>query len=110
MISNKKLRDDLMIIDKKFDGNCLRIMLKGRLDTNSAPILEESLTDNFQNINSLILDFEELMYISSAGLRVIILIHKKIPNDCEMSIENVNDIIMEVFDTTGFSNVLSINQ
>ena len=50
------------------------------------------------------------MYISSAGLRVIILIHKKIPNDCEMSIENVNDIIMEVFDTTGFSNVLSINQ
>lgn len=97
-----------MNIEKELDGSKLKIKLSGRLDTNTSPILEKELEKDLSNVKVLIFDFEELMYISSAGLRAMLLIQKTINNQGEMVIENVNDLIMEVFDTTGFTDILTI--
>jgi len=97
-----------MNIDKKFDQSKLKIKLSGRLDTNTSPILEEELKKDLTGVKILIFDFEELMYISSAGLRIILSTQKTMNKQGEMIIENVNDLIMEVFDATGFTDILTI--
>lgn len=99
-----------MNINKILEENKLTVKLDGRLDTNTAPQLEEELKKDLPDINELVLDFEDLKYISSAGLRVVLSTQKTMNKQGNMVIENVNDLIMEVFETTGFVNILTIKE
>ena len=96
-----------MKIYKNLEGNNLKITLEGRLDTNTAPELEKEVT-SLEEIENLIFDFEKLEYISSAGLRIILILQKTMNNKGKMIIKNVNDDIKEVFDMTGFSDILNL--
>ena len=84
------------------------LALEGRLDTVTAPELEAALKDALEGVETLILDFEKLDYISSAGLRVLLVAQKTMSQQGSMKIRNVNEIIREVFDVTGFSDFLTI--
>lgn len=95
-----------MTITKTQNGTELTIALEGRLDTVTTPELEKELA--LDGITDLILDFKELKYISSAGLRVLLSTQKKMSTNGSMVIKNANDLIMEVFDATGFSDILTI--
>ncbi len=97
-----------MNIDKTREENKLVIKLEGRLDTNTAPVLEKELEKDLPGVKILILDFSKLKYISSAGLRLILATQKTMTKQGNMIIRNVNDFIMEVFETTGFIDVLTI--
>jgi anti-sigma B factor antagonist len=99
-----------MDIDKILEEDKLTIKLNGRLDTNTAPELEEELKKDLPNVTDLVLDFEDLKYISSAGLRVVLSTQKIMNKQGTMAIENVNDLIMEIFEATGFSSILTINE
>lgn len=97
-----------MKIDTKKDGNSLLINLEGRLDTNTFQDLEKEI-DNLDGIKKITFDFEKLDYISSAGLRVLLTCQKKMNNiSGTMIIKNVKEEIQEVFDMTGFSDILTI--
>ncbi|MBQ0014827.1 MAG: STAS domain-containing protein [Clostridia bacterium] len=95
-----------MDIVKNANGEALEVVLKGRLDTTTAPELEAAL--ELDGITDLVLDFEGLEYISSAGLRVILAAQKKMSAQGKMVIKNVNDTIKEVFEITGFIDILTI--
>lgn len=99
-----------MTINKKVEGQEAIIELEGRLDTLTAPELEKELDVILPNITSLILDFNALEYLSSAGLRVLLNTQKIISKVGTMVIRHVNDTIMDVFDMTGFSSILTIEQ
>ncbi|OEC86318.1 MULTISPECIES: STAS domain-containing protein [Methanobacterium] len=99
-----------MDIDKILEEDKLTIKLNGRLDTNTAPELEEELKKDLPDVTDLVLDFEDLKYISSAGLRVVLSTQKIMNKQGTMVIENVNDLIMEIFEATGFSSILTINE
>ena len=96
-----------MKIDKNIEGNNLTITLEGRLDTNTAPDLEKEV-ESLDGVENLIFDFKELEYISSAGLRIILALQKIMNNQGSMTIKNVNDDVKEVFEITGFSDILTI--
>lgn len=96
-----------MTIEKTADGEKLLIKLAGRLDTSTAPDLEKEVTA-LQGVSALTFDFEELEYISSAGLRVLLSAQKIMNKQGSMVIKNVNDTIDEVFEITGFSDILTI--
>lgn len=89
----------------KNEGN-LNIKLEGRLDTTTAPQLDEFLTGNLMGVNALTIDCEGLVYVSSAGLRVLLATHKKIKG--AMKLTNVCELVMEVFEITGFDEILVI--
>ena len=97
-----------MTIDKKTNGTELTIALVGRLDTTTAPSLENEVNDSVAGITKLIFDFAGLEYVSSAGLRVLLSSQKIMNKQGSMVIRNVNETIMEVFDITGFCDVLTI--
>lgn len=98
-----------MNIQKKQNGTELTIALSGRLDTNTAPLLERELADlTLGKIQSLIFDFAALEYISSAGLRILLFAQKTMTKLGSMKVINANSQIMEVFDITGFSDFLTI--
>lgn len=97
-----------MDINKSVEGKTLTLALTGRLDTSTAPQLEAELRDSLPGISSLILDFQALEYLSSAGLRVILTAQKTMNRQGSMVIRNVNETIMEVFEVTGFSDILTI--
>ena len=97
-----------MTINTKTQGTELEITLSGRLDTTTAPQLEAELKRSIDGITSLIMDFAELEYLSSAGLRVLLAAQKVMNKQGTMVIRNVNDTIMEVFDITGFADILTI--
>ena len=99
-----------MKIEKTRDGNKLTIKLDGRLDTNTAPELEGELGEALSGVQELVFDFSDLKYISSAGLRLILSTQKKMNQQGTLVIENVNDLIMEIFETTGFADVLTIKE
>lgn len=84
------------------------IELEGRLDTISAPQLEAELKKSVTGISVLVFDFEKLEYLSSAGLRVLLSAQKVMNRQGEMKIRNVNDTIMDIFEVTGFSEILTI--
>ncbi len=86
----------------------LLINLEGRLDTTTAPELEKVLNDNITDHKKLVFDFENLVYISSAGLRVLLVAQKTMNLQGEMKILHVNETIMEIFEVTGFSSILTI--
>jgi len=97
-----------MTITKKQDGKALEIALEGRLDTMTAPELEKELHASLDGAESLVLDFSNLNYISSAGLRVLLSAHKTMCVKGGMKVTNVNEIVREVFDVTGFSDILTV--
>ena len=97
-----------MEIIKLNEGSKLTITLEGRLDTTTAPQFESELKSSLEGINDLTLNFEKLEYLSSAGLRVILSAQKIMNKQGEMVIKNVNDTIMEVFEVTGFIDILTI--
>ena len=96
-----------MTINKTENGNELILALSGRLDTVTAPSLEAEISC-IPNITTLILDLSELDYTSSAGLRVLLVAQKRMNNNGKMIIRNVSPSVMEVFDITGFSDILTI--
>ena len=97
-----------MTLEKTLNGNELTIALEGRLDTTTAPELESELKGSLDNITALVLDFAKLEYISSAGLRVLLSTQKIMNRQGEMKITNVSEIIMEIFEVTGFVDILTI--
>ena len=97
-----------MDILKKLDGKKLSIALVGRLDTITAPSLDAELKNSLGGIEELAFDFSKLEYISSAGLRVLLAGQKVMNKQGSMTLSNVNSSIKEVFDMTGFSDILTI--
>ena len=97
-----------MTITKNQNGSVLEIALAGRLDTMTAPELEAELSKSMDGAESLILDLSKLDYISSAGLRVLLSAHKAMAGKGGMKLTHVNEIVQEVFDVTGFSDILTI--
>ena len=90
------------------EGSKLNISLVGRLDTVTSPQLQEVLDSSLNGITELAFDFAKLDYISSAGLRVLLATNKKMAKAGKMVIRNVNDVVQEVFDMTGFADILNI--
>ena len=99
---------DMLNIKKKTEGSAMTVTLTGRLDTTTAPQLESELKAELDGVDSLVMDFEKLEYISSAGLRVLLSAQKIMSGKGGMVIRHVSDVIMEIFDVTGFSDILSI--
>ena len=98
-----------MEIIKTVNEDVTDIALVGRLDTTTAPDLEKELKELFeQGVGQLALDFEQLDYISSAGLRELLFAQKSLSENGKMTIRNVKPEIMEVFDITGFVDILTI--
>lgn len=97
-----------MTINKTTEEKKLCIALQGRLDTTTAPDLEAEIQNSIAGIEELTLDFSELEYISSAGLRVLLMAQKAMANRGTMIVKNVNSSVMEVFEITGFSDILTI--
>ena len=97
-----------MTIEIKKSVDEVIIEIDGRLDTITAPSLEAAINEYIYNTKNLILDFKKLQYISSAGLRVLLGAQKKKQKDSTMKVKNVNSEIMEVFDMTGFTDILEI--
>lgn len=97
-----------MKITKSKQNTALTLRLNGRLDTNTAPELETELKASLDGVETLIMDMEELAYLSSAGLRVILAAQKQMNKQGAMVIRNVNDMVMEVFEVTGFTDILTI--
>ncbi|MGL5256539.1 MAG: STAS domain-containing protein [Proteocatella sp.] len=97
-----------MEIIKLNEGSKLTVTLEGRLDTTTAPQLEAELKSSLEGVDNLTLNFEKLEYLSSAGLRVILSAQKVMNKQGEMVIKNVNETIMEVFEVTGFVDILTI--
>lgn len=95
-----------MVIERQMNGTALTLFLRGRLDTTTAPQLEAELKENMEDVRSLVLDMRELDYLSSAGLRVILNAHKMTRGS--LAVRHVNETIMEVFELTGFSEILTI--
>ena len=97
-----------MEVLKQADGNKLSVKLVGRLDTVTAPQLESELKESIKDVVELVFDFESLDYVSSAGLRVLLSAQKIMNKQGSMVIKNVNESVMEVFDVTGFVDLLTI--
>ena len=97
-----------MTIVKYAEGKKLTITLTGRLDTTTAPKLETELKQNISGVEELVLDLAALEYLSSAGLRVLLSAQKVMNRQGSMVVRNANEIIMEIFEVTGFVDVLTI--
>ena len=97
-----------MNIIKTKEGSTLNLALEGRLDTTTAPQLEAALHGAMEGVTELNMDFEKLEYLSSAGLRVILSAQKTMNKQGKMVIRHVNETIREVFEVTGFIDILTI--
>ena len=97
-----------MTIQKTLEGETLTVALEGQLNTMTAPELEAELGKDLGGAESLIMDFSKLDYISSAGLRVLLSAHKTMSSKGGMKITHVNEIVREVFEVTGFADILTI--
>ena len=97
-----------MTINKKQNGNELVLAISGRLDTTTVGELDALLANGLDGVSKLVFDFAGLDYISSAGLRSLLSAQKKMNSQGEMIIKNVNEIVSEIFDITGFVDILTI--
>ena len=97
-----------MTITKTSTGSALNLALEGRLDTTTAPQLEAEMKSSIDGVTELVMDFEKLEYISSAGLRVLLAAQKIMNKQGSMVIRNVCSDIMEVFEITGFADILTV--
>ena len=98
----------MLNINKTVENGSLIYALSGRLDTVTAPELERALRDELGDVSSLILDFAGLEYISSAGLRVLLAARKAMEGQGDMKLTHVSGPVMEIFEVTGFSGILTI--
>lgn len=97
-----------MTVETKKTGNDLEMFIKGRLDTTTSPELELKLKDALTDIKSLVIDIKDLEYVSSAGLRVLLQAQKVMNKQGSMVIRNASEDVMEIFEVTGFSDILTI--
>ena len=97
-----------MTITQTKNGTDLTVALEGRLDTMTSPELEQAMRTALDDVDTLTLDLANLVYISSAGLRVLLTLHKRMAGKGGMKVIHVGEIVQEVFDVTGFSGVLTI--
>ncbi len=97
-----------MTINKSSDKPNLKFSIQGRIDTNTSPELDKAVNESIDGVTNLIFDFEKVEYISSAGLRVLLSAQKKMNKQGTMKVINVGDAIMEIFEVTGFSDILTI--
>ena len=97
-----------MTIEKNLNGTELTVAIAGRLDTTTAPQLEAEFKNSTAGVEKLVLDFAGLEYLSSAGLRVLLSTQKVMNKQGEMIIKNVNETINEIFEVTGFIDILNI--
>ncbi len=98
----------MLNIVSDLNGSNLTISLEGRLDTNTSPQLEEKLKASIDNVTELVFDIEKLQYISSAGLRVLLSAQKIMNKQGSMVVKNSSEEVREIFDVTGFSDILTI--
>ena len=99
-----------MEIKKNLSGDTLTVEIIGRLDASTAPQLEKEFNSSLNNIKELNLDFKQLEYIASAGLRVLLVAQKRMNKQGSMTIKNVSEEVKEVLDMTGFINFLNIEE
>ncbi|MBO5994307.1 MAG: STAS domain-containing protein [Firmicutes bacterium] len=97
-----------MVVTKTLEEKLLKVKVEGRLDTATAPELEAELAEVIDEAEELVFDLEGLEYMSSAGLRILLATQKKMSLKGGMKVTNVNDVIMEIFEITGFSDILTI--
>lgn len=97
-----------MTIDQKKDGSQLVLTVSGRLDTMTAPDLENVIKENLEGVEKLVLDFKDLEYISSAGLRVVLGARKSMGEGDKFVVRNLCSDVKEIFDITGFSDIITI--
>jgi anti-sigma B factor antagonist len=97
-----------MTINKNKNGTALALAVEGRLDTITAPELEAVLKEELDGVEELTFDFSSLDYISSAGLRVLLSAQKRMNAQGTMKVTGVSEIIMEIFEVTGFTDILTI--
>ena len=97
-----------MTIIKNKEGQALTLCVEGRLDTMTSPELEKEIKDSLGGVTELTFDFEKLDYISSAGLRVLLAAQKVMNAQGKMKVTHVNETISEIFEVTGFSDILTI--
>lgn len=98
----------MLNINQEKNGSILTIGLEGRLDTTTSPQLEEFVNSNIAGVTELYFDMAKLEYISSAGLRVLLSAQKKMNTQGKMVVKNVSEEVVEVFEVTGFSDILTI--
>lgn len=98
----------MLKITKQADGSTLTVKVEGRVDSNTAVELDRALNGSLDGITKLILDFERLKYISSAGLRALLIAQKTMNQQGTIVIRNVSDAVKEIFEVTGFSDMLTI--
>ena len=98
----------MLNIETKQNASELTVALTGRMDTNSAPEFEKALNGALEGVNTLLIDMEQLDYISSAGLRVLLAMQKAMNRQGEMKVLHVNETVMEIFEITGLSDILTI--
>ena len=98
----------MLNIAKNKEDAALTVCLEGRLDTTTAPQLEAELKESLDGVTALTLDMEKLEYISSAGLRVLLSAQKQMNGQGEMKVIHAGEAIMEIFEVTGFSDILTI--
>ncbi len=103
-------RERIINMDIKMNSasETLTLEIKGRIDTKSAPQLEEIIGSSLDGVRLLVMDFEGVEYVSSAGLRVLLIAQKTMNRQGDMKVRNVNPDIMEIFEVTGFSDILTI--
>ena len=100
-----------MNISKKAEGSKLTVVIEGRLDTTTAPELESYMSGvlgGAEPVSELVIDMEKLEYVSSAGLRVLLSLQKTMNKQGSMKVTNLNDIVTEIFEVTGFSDIFTI--
>ena len=97
-----------MTITTTRNGSALTLQLEGRLDTTTSPQLEAELSASLDGVKQLTLDLQQLAYLSSAGLRGILGAQKRMNKQGQMVVRHVNETIMEVFEVTGFVDILTI--
>ena len=98
----------MLNIKKTIENGAATFLLEGRLDTATAPELESELKSSLDGVSKLTFDMKDLEYVSSAGLRVLLSAQKAMNARGKMTVINVNETIMEIFDVTGFSDILTI--
>ncbi len=98
----------MLNIEKKQEGTSLTVVLQGRLDTTTSPELEMSLKESLPGVTELVMDLEGLEYISSAGLRVLLSAQKQMMKQGSMKLVHVAETVMEIFEVTGFVDILTI--
>ena len=99
-----------MNLKRKTDGTAMTVTVTGRIDTATAPEFEQGVKPYLGNITELTLDFKEVNYVSSAGLRALLSLQKTMMKQGEMKLVNVCEAVVDVFEVTGFDEILTYNE